>query len=104
MYAIFKDGSRQLKAHVGKEMYVDLRELEPGTELVFDQVLAVSGEGVLQIGQPYVAGAKIVAEVICKAKGPKLVICWFRRRKNSRKKTGHRQTYIKIKVKEIVGG
>ncbi|MBQ2682272.1 MAG: 50S ribosomal protein L21 [Thermoguttaceae bacterium] len=104
MYAIFRDGGHQYKAEVGKEMYVDVRDIEPGVDLVFDEVLALSdGEGNVTIGQPMVAGAKVVAEVMCKAKGPKLVIRWFRRRKNSRKKTGHRQTYIKIKIKEIVG-
>ena len=103
VYAIFRDGGHQYKATVGKELYVNLRDIEPGTDLVFDEVLALSGDKVA-IGQPLVAGAKIVAEVMCKAKGPKLVIRWFRRRKNSRKKTGHRQTYIKIRVKEIVEG
>ncbi|MDO5552664.1 MAG: 50S ribosomal protein L21 [Planctomycetia bacterium] len=102
MYAIFKDGGHQYRAEVGKELYVDVREIEPGTELVFDQVMLVSGEKGTLIGQPLVAGAQITAEVMCKAKGPKLVIRWFRRRKNSRKKTGHRQTYIKVKVKKIV--
>lgn len=104
MYAIFRDGGHQYKATVGKEMYVNLREIEPGTDLVFDEVLALGGDEKVAIGQPLVAGAKVVAEVMCKAKGPKLVIRWFRRRKNSRKKTGHRQTYIKIRVKEIVEG
>lgn len=104
MYAIFRDGGRQFKAEVGKELYVDVREIEPGTDLVFEEILAVSNDGDVKIGQPLVAGAKVVAEVMCKAKGPKLVIRWFRRRKNSRKKTGHRQTYIKVKIKEIVAG
>lgn len=104
MYAIFRDGGRQFKAEVGKELYVDVREIEPGTDLVFEEILAVSSDGDVKIGQPLVAGAKVVAEVMCKAKGPKLVIRWFRRRKNSRKKTGHRQTYIKVKIKEIVAG
>ncbi len=104
MYAIFRDGGHQYKAEVGKEMYVDVRDIEPGVDLVFDEVQALrDGEGNVTLGQPVVAGAKVIAEVMCKAKGPKLVIRWFRRRKNSRKKTGHRQTYIKIKIKEIVG-
>ena len=102
MYAIFKDGGRQFKAEVGGFIYVDVRDVEPGTELVFDQVLAcVDDEGNAQIGQPYVDGVKVVTSVVCKQKGPKLVIRWFRRRKNSRKKTGHRQTYIKVEVKAI---
>jgi len=104
MYAVFRDGGHQYKAEVGKEMYVDVRDIEPGTDLVFDEVLVISDDDNVTVGQPLVAGAKVVADVMCKAKGPKLVIRWFRRRKDSRKKTGHRQTYIKIKVKEIVVG
>lgn len=104
MYAIFQDGGRQYKAEVGKFIYVDVREVEPGTDVVFDKVLLFVGdEGDLKVGQPCVEGAKVVAEALCKEKGPKLVIRWFRRRKNSRKKRGHRQTYIKVKVKEIIG-
>ena len=104
MYAIFKDGSHQYKAEVDKELYVNLRDVQPGEDIVFDQVLLVSGEDGVKVGQPTVDGAKVVAEVLCKFAGPKLVIRWFYRRKDSRKKTGHRQKYIKIKVKEIVAG
>ncbi len=102
MYAILSDGGHQYKAEVGKDLYVDIRDIEPGTDLILDKILAVSDGENIKIGQPFVEGAKVVAEVMCKAKGPKLVIRWFRRRKTYRKKTGHRQTYIKIKVKEIV--
>lgn len=102
MYAIFSDGGHQYKAEVGKELYVDVRDIEPGTDLVLDKILAASDGENIKIGQPYLEGAKVVAEVMCKAKGPKLVVRWFRRRKTYRKKNGHRQTYIKIKVKEIV--
>ena len=69
MYAIFKDGSHQYKAEVEKELYVNLREVNPGDEIVFDQVLLVSGENGVQIGQPTVAGAKVIAEVMCKFAG-----------------------------------
>ncbi|MBQ6826536.1 MAG: bL21 family ribosomal protein [Thermoguttaceae bacterium] len=54
--------------------------------------------------RPTVPGAKIIAEATTKEKGPKLVIRWFRRRKNSRKKNDRRQTYIKVEIKEIVEG
>lgn len=105
MYAIFKDGGHQYKAEVGSELYVNLRDVQPGDEIVFDQVLFVSADdGAVKIGQPVVAGAKVVAEAVCKFAGPKLVIRWFYRRKDSHKKTGHRQKYIKVKVKEIVAG
>lgn len=103
MYAIFSDGGHQYKAEVGKEIYVDLRKVEPGEDIVFDNVLFYSDEKDVKVGQPNVEGAKVVAEVLCKQKGPKLVIRWFRRRKTYRKKTGHRQIYIKVRIKEIKG-
>ncbi|MGI5831210.1 MAG: 50S ribosomal protein L21 [Thermoguttaceae bacterium] len=104
MYAIFKDGGHQYKAEVDTELYVNLRDVQPNEEIVFDQVLLVSGEDGVKVGQPTVPGAKVVAEVLCKFAGPKLVVRWFYRRKDSRKKIGHRQKYIKVKVKEIVAG
>ena len=104
MYAIFKDGGHQYKAEVDTELYVNLRDVQPNEEIVFDQVHLVSGEDGVKVGQPTVPGAKVVAEVLCKFAGPKLVVRWFYRRKDSRKKIGHRQKYIKVKVKEIVAG
>ncbi|MDO5581921.1 MAG: 50S ribosomal protein L21 [Planctomycetia bacterium] len=103
MYAIFSDGGHQYKAEVGKEIYVDIRKIEPGQDLVFDKVLFYSDDNGVKVGQPTIEGAQIVAEVLCKQKGPKLVIRWFRRRKTYRKKTGHRQIYIKVRIKEIKG-
>lgn len=104
MYAIFKDGGHQYKAEVGKKMYLELRDVEPGTPIELTEVLAISKDGEVKVGQPTVPGAKVIAEAMTKEKGPKLVIRWFRRRKNSRKKNGHRQTYIKVEIKEIVEG
>jgi len=104
MYAIFKDGGHQYKAEVGRKMYLELRDLEDGATLELDEVLLISKEDGVVVGQPTIPGAKIVAEVMTKVKGPKVVIRWFRRRKNSRKKNGHRQTYIQVEVKEIVEG
>lgn len=104
MYAIIKDGGRQLKVEVDKKLMINYRgELEPGTVLEFAEVLAISDDENVRIGQPNVQGAKVVAEVVSEAKGPKLVVAKFRRRKNSKRKTGHRQIYTLVKVKEIVG-
>ena len=104
MYAIFEDGGRQHKVAVDRRIMLDYRsDAEPGTVLEFDRVLTISSEGDIKIGQPTLAGAKVVAEVIETTQGPKLTICWFRRRKNSKKKTGHRQKYTLVKITEIVG-
>ena len=92
MYAIFKDGGHQYKAEVGRKMYVGLRDAEEGSTLEFDNVLLVSSEDGVVVGQPDVAGAKVVTKVLGEVKG-KVVVRWFRRRKNSRRKVGHRQRY-----------
>jgi large subunit ribosomal protein L21 len=103
MYAIFKDGTRQHKVVVGTRIMVDFRDgIDAGKIIEFDKVLAVCGDDGVKIGQPVVQGAKVVAEVIGEEKGPKLIVAKFRRRKNSKRKTGHRQHYTLVKINEIV--
>lgn len=103
MYAIFEDGGRQYKASPGDKLYVDVRELPEGQDtLEFDQVLAV-GEGEnARIGQPLLAGAKVIAKVVRPTKGPKIDVIKFRRRKNYRRKQGHRQNHLEVTISEIV--
>ena len=88
MYAIVKDGGHQYKCEVGRKMYLELRDVEDGAKIeLTDVLLLVKGEEGKEetiIGQPTVEGAKVVCEVMTKRKGPKVVIRWFRRRKNSR--------------------
>ncbi|MCL2006424.1 MAG: 50S ribosomal protein L21 [Planctomycetaceae bacterium] len=105
MYAIIKDGNRQVKAEVDRRLRIDYRNgVKPGDAIEFTEVLTISREDAIAIGQPTVEGAKVVAEVITpEFKGPKLVVAKFRRRKNSKRKTGHRQVYTLVRVKEIVG-
>ena len=105
MYAIIKDGSRQIKAEVDRRLRVDFRgNLQQGDSIEFTEVLTISKENEVKIGKPTVEGAKVVAEVVePEFKGPKLIIAKFRRRKNSKRKTGHRQVYTLVKIKEIVG-
>jgi large subunit ribosomal protein L21 len=105
MYAIIKDGGRQVKAEVDRRLRIDYREgVQQGDSIEFTDVLTISKEDEVQIGKPTVAGAKVVAEVVePEFKGPKLVIAKFRRRKNSKRKTGHRQLYTLVQIKEIVG-
>jgi len=105
MYAIIKDGSRQVKAEIDRRLRIDYRgESQPGDSIEFTEVLTISkGDGV-QIGKPTIVGAKVVAKVIDpEFKGPKLIVAKFRRRKNSKRKTGHRQVYTLVEIKEIVG-
>jgi large subunit ribosomal protein L21 len=104
MYAIIKDGARQYKVEAERRIAIDYRgEQEPGTVIEFSEVLAIGGDSGVKVGQPTLSGAKVIAEVVSETKGPKLTIAKFRRRKNSKRKTGHRQIYTLVRVKEIVG-
>lgn len=104
MYAIIEDSGRQFRVTQGDKIYVELRDLTEGQDtLEFDRVLALGeGEGA-RIGQPLVAGAKVVAKIDRELKGEKIDIIKFRRRKNYRRKTGHRQRYLQVTISDIVG-
>lgn len=101
MYAIFTDGGRQYRVEPGMELDVDFREIAQGETLTFDNVLAVGGDDGLKLGSPSVSGAKVTASVIGAKQDKKIYIQKFRRRKNSRRRTGHRQIHTRIKVEEI---
>jgi large subunit ribosomal protein L21 len=104
MYAIIKNGGRQFKVEVDKKLMIDYRgSQEPGTVLELTEVLAISNGDEVRFGQPNIQNAKVIAEVVSEKKGPKLTIGKFRRRKNMKRKTGHRQIYTLVKIKEIVG-
>ena len=102
MYAIIADGGRQYKVEEGQELTIDFRDTPAGDKFTFDRVLAVSdGAGDLKLGAPTVEGASVQAEVLGAEKGKKLVVQKIRRRKNSRRKTGHRSIYTKVKIGKI---
>jgi large subunit ribosomal protein L21 len=101
MYAIIADGGRQYKVEEGQELEVDYRELAKGDELTFDRVLAVGGDGDLKLGTPQVEGVSVSAEVLGVSFGDKLTVQKFRKRKNSRRRTGHRQMHIRVRINKI---
>jgi large subunit ribosomal protein L21 len=105
MYAIFEDSGTQFQVEEGEELQIDYRDLPAGEQLTFDRVLAIRDEGGLKLGQPTLASASVTAEVLGVTQGPKLVVQKFRRRKNVRRRTGHRQLFTKVKISKIaVGG
>lgn len=101
MYAIISDGGRQYRVEEGQELEVDYRDVAKGEEMTFGRVLAVSGDGGLQLGKPTVDGASVVAEVIGPTQGEKIYVQKFRRRKTFRRRTGHRQMYTKVRISKI---
>jgi len=102
MYAIIRDRGRQYRVEPGQEFVVDYRDSSAGSEVKFDEVLAYNSGSATQIGQPTLAGASVTAEVVGVCQGPKLTVQKLRRRKNSRRKTGHRQLHTRVKVTGIV--
>jgi large subunit ribosomal protein L21 len=103
MYAVIKTGGKQYRVAAEDVLTIERLEGDAGGKIEFENVLMVgSGDGV-KIGAPTVAGAKVVAEVVEQTRGPKLIAFKKRRRKNSRRKRGHRQDLTKVKIMEIVG-
>jgi len=101
MYAIIKDGGRQFKVEEGQELDVDYRDATTGDTVTFDTVLAAGQGQDLKIGRPTLEGATVTAEVVNTTQGKKLVVQKLRRRKNSRRKTGHRQLYTRVRIDKI---
>src|ERR1700743_2443807 len=99
MYAIFEDGSHQFRVHEGDRIQVDRREGAVGDELIFPKVLFIAGgEGAPTTGTPTIDGARVVAKIVNQFKAKKIIIQKFRRRKNMRRKNGHRQPYTIVQI------
>ncbi len=104
MYAVIKSGTHQYKATVGKELIVERLPYEAGTQIELDEVyLVADGEEVL-VGKPTVPGAKVVATVVEELRGPKIRIFKYKPKERYRRRQGHRQTYTRLRVDEIVKG
>jgi large subunit ribosomal protein L21 len=101
MYAVFEDGSRQYRASEGDMVKVDYREADIGSRLEFKRVLLYQGTEGLQIGQPMLEGARVLAEVVDHP-SIKTYIQHFRRRKNYRRLRGHRQPYTAVQIRSIL--
>jgi large subunit ribosomal protein L21 len=103
MYAVIKTGGKQYRVAADEKLAIEKVVGEAGSEVVFTDVLMVGGDGTAKIGAPAVAGAKVVAEVVEQGRAPKVIAFKKRRRKNSRRKRGHRQHQTVVRIKEIVG-
>jgi large subunit ribosomal protein L21 len=101
MYAIIDEGGRQHRVTAGDTIRIDREVPEGETNVTFDRILLVGGAGDGRIGTPVVAGATVTAEVLGEARGPKIDIFKYKRRKGYRKRQGHRQTYTAVKITAI---
>ena len=101
MYAIVRDRGAQYRVEEGQLLDVALMDIEVGAEVELGEVLMVGGEEP-RIGAPLVEGARVRAEVVGDAQGEKIVVFKYRNKKRYRRRTGHRQDYTRLAIKEIV--
>jgi large subunit ribosomal protein L21 len=102
MYAVIKTGGKQYRVAKDDVLTVEKLDGDKSGKLEFTEVLMVGGgSGDPKVGSPLVSGAKVLAEVVEQTRGPKLIAFKKRRRKNSRRKRGHRQDLTKIRITGI---
>jgi large subunit ribosomal protein L21 len=102
MYAVIKTGGKQYRVSEGQLLRVEKLPGGKGDKVTFSEVLLLGGE-TPKIGRPLVQGAAVAAEITAQDRGKKLVVFKFRRRKNYRRKNGHRQPYTELKITGITG-
>ena len=98
MYAIFRAAGKQFRAEKGKTLRLPRIDAKPGAKLTFDEVLLSSDGDTVRAGTPLIKGATVTAEVVGEGKEPKIYVFKFKRRKNYRRKTGHRQHFTEVRV------
>ncbi len=104
MYAVIKTGGKQYRVAADEKLAIEKIPGDAGAEVVFTEVLMLGGEGAeAKVGTPALPGAKVVAEVVEQGRAAKVIAFKKRRRKNSRRKRGHRQHQTVVRIKEIVG-
>ena len=101
MFAVIMTGGKQYKVNEGDIIFVEKLNVEEGSEVTFDKVLAVSANDGIVTGAPYVDGATVTANVVKNGKAKKIYVMKYKAKKNEKKKIGHRQPYTKVQINKI---
>lgn len=101
MYAIIKTGGKQYRVEEGMIIRVEKLDVEEGANVTFDEIMMVSTDNNLQVGKPFVEGAKVTGKVLDQGKDKKIIVFKYKAKKRYRKKTGHRQPFTKVLVEKI---
>jgi len=104
MYAIIESCGKQYKVAQGDVVFFEKLEAEEGKKVTFDNVILVSEEGKVQVGNPYVKGVKVEGKVISHGKAKKIIVFKMKPKKGYRRKYGHRQPYTKVEITNIQAG
>ena len=101
MYAVLTTGGKQYRVQEGDVLFVEKLNAEVDSTVELIEVLAVAKDGEIKVGAPVVEGAKVVAKVLAQGKAKKVVVFKYKRKKDYRRKNGHRQPYTKIVIEKI---
>ncbi len=101
MYAIIESCGRQYKVAEGEVVFFEKLDAEEGKKVTFDNVVMVSDNGKVQVGNPYVKGVKVEGKVVSHGKHKKIIVFKMKPKKNERTKQGHRQPYTKVEITSI---
>ncbi len=101
MYAIIATGGKQYQVKEGDVIYVEKLDAEVDGTVELNSVLAVGKEDGLVVGKPVVEGANVVAKVLAQGKAKKIIVFKYKRKKDYRRKQGHRQPFTKIQIEKI---
>ena len=101
MHAIIETGGKQYRVSEGDVLFIEKLEAEAGSSVTFDRVLAITDGDNINFGEPLLKGAAVTAEVVKNGKAKKVVVYKMKRRKNYRRKYGHRQPYTQVKINKI---
>ncbi|WP_415330142.1 50S ribosomal protein L21 [Clostridium perfringens] len=101
MYAVLTTGGKQYRVQEGDVLFVEKLNAEVDSIVELTEVLAVAKDGEIKVGAPVVEGAKVVAKVLAQGKAKKVVVFKYKRKKDYRRKNGHRQPYTKIVIEKI---
>jgi len=104
MFAVIKTGGKQYHVATDDLLKVEKLSAEAGDTVTFEEVLVIGGDGNTTVGAPTIAGAKVVAEVVEQGRDRKILVFKKRRRQNSKRRNGHRQSYTLVKITDIVAG
>jgi large subunit ribosomal protein L21 len=102
MFAVFQTGGKQYKVAADQILEVERLEGEAGSAIAFESVLMVGEGDQATVGAPFVAGATVAAEIVEQTRGPRLIVFKKRRRKNYRRRNGHRQDLTLLRITEIL--
>ncbi len=104
MYAVIETGGKQYRVAQGDTVHIEKLTGQVGDSIQFDNVLLIGDGSDIAVGKPSVAGATVSGEIIGHGKDKKLIVFKFKRRKDYRRRTGHRQQYTAVKITAVAVG